>query len=173
MFAVPPNTIALSATPASAHPVLIARQLADDPGRWRALLRFHTGERFTTLVERSDSQEIWLMSWLPGQGTGMTGATGEPSTSPLLHNHGGATGAFTVVAGTLTERVIRRSGTELPAGAVHRVHTGQSRVFGPGYVHQVTNADLEPAVSIHVYRPARLPMITYRMDPAEGLRRTL
>ncbi|HEU5106979.1 MAG TPA: cysteine dioxygenase, partial [Micromonosporaceae bacterium] len=84
MFAVPPNTIALSSTPKSAHPALIAQQLAADTERWRHLLRFHTGERFTTLVEASDQQEIWLMTWLSGQGTD-------------LHNHGGATGAFTVV----------------------------------------------------------------------------
>ncbi|HET9140793.1 cysteine dioxygenase family protein [Actinophytocola sp.] len=150
MFAVPPNTIALSSTPKSAHPALIAQQLAADTERWRHLLRFHTGERFTTLVEASDQQEIWLMTWLSGQGTD-------------LHNHGGATGAFTVVEGLLTERVARGAGTERPAHTVHPVGAGQSRVFGPGYVHQVANDGPEPAVSIHVYRPARLPMINYRL----------
>jgi predicted metal-dependent enzyme (double-stranded beta helix superfamily) len=158
MFAVPPNTVALSGTPATAHPALIARELAGDPGRWRHLLRFHAGERFATLVEGTDRQEIWLLSWLPGQQTD-------------LHNHGGATGAFTVVTGTLTERVARRSGTERPRETEHRVVAGQSRVFGPGYVHQVRNAGPEPAVSIHVYRPARLPMIEYRLEPGDDLRR--
>jgi predicted metal-dependent enzyme (double-stranded beta helix superfamily) len=154
MFAVPPNTVALSTTPASAHPALIARQLAADTDRWRHLLRYHTGERFTTLVESTERQEIWLMSWLPGQGTD-------------LHNHGGATGAFTIVAGTLTERVTRTTGTE----TVHQVTAGQSRVFGPGYVHQVSNDGPDPAVTVHVYRPSRLPMITYRLDPGAALRR--
>jgi predicted metal-dependent enzyme (double-stranded beta helix superfamily) len=159
MFAVPPNTIALSSTPATAHPALIARQLAADTHRWRHLLRFHTGERFTTLVEESEHQEVWLMSWLPGQGTD-------------LHNHGGATGAFTVVEGVLTESVARDAGTQRPAHSVHRVESGQSRVFGPGYVHRVANDGPEPAVSIHVYRPARLPMINYRLR-AGGLDRVL
>jgi predicted metal-dependent enzyme (double-stranded beta helix superfamily) len=157
MFAVPPNTVALSATPASAHPALIAQDLAADPDRWLHLLSFHTGERFTTLVEQTDQQQIWLMSWLPGQGTD-------------LHNHGGATGAFTVVTGALTERVVRDSGTARPAETVHRVVAGQTRVFGPGYVHQVHNTGPDFAVSIHVYRPSRLPMINYRLDRS-GLRR--
>lgn len=152
MFAVPANTVALSGTPAAAHPALIARQLAEDTERWQHLLRFHTGERFTTLIERTEVQETWLMSWLPGQGTD-------------LHNHGGATGAFTVVTGTLSERVMR------PTDRLHQLVAGQSRVFGPGYIHEVGNAGPDPAVSIHVYRPSRLPMINYRLDPVTGLRR--
>ena len=160
MFAVPPNTVAQAATPQSAHPALIARALAADSERWRRLVRFHTGERFTTLVERTGDHEIWLMSWLCGQGTD-------------LHNHGGATGAFTVVAGILTERVARASGTEQPTVTVHEVPAGRSRVFGPGYVHRVRNAGPEPAVSIHVYRPARLPMINYRFGPGAELTREL
>ncbi|HEU5469047.1 MAG TPA: cysteine dioxygenase family protein [Actinophytocola sp.] len=151
MFAVPPNTIALATTPASAHPALIAMELAADTESWRHLLRFHTRSRFVTLVERTEAQEIWLMTWLPGQGT-------DP------HNHGGATGAFTVVAGLLTEHVARGAGTEPATETRHRVTAGQSRVFGPGYLHRVSNDHPTPAVSIHVYRPARLPMITYRLD---------
>ena len=38
----------------------------------------------------------WLLSWLPGQGTG-------------LHDHGGSAGAFAVVRGTLHERVGARA----------------------------------------------------------------
>lgn len=159
MFAVPPNTVALSAAPAAVHPALVARRLAADPTRWRHLLEFHTEERFVTLLEHADGQETWLMSWLPGQGTD-------------LHNHGGATGAFTVVTGTLTEHVARGTGTEPPRHTAHRVSAGQSRVFGPGYVHQVHNDGPDPAVTIHVYRPGRLPMINYRIDH-EDLRRAL
>jgi mannose-6-phosphate isomerase-like protein (cupin superfamily) len=160
MFAVPSNTVASSAAPRSTHPALIARALAEDTERWRHLLRFHTAGRFITLVERTPDQEIWLMSWLRGQGTD-------------LHNHGGATGAFTVVAGTLTEWVARARGTEPPTETVHDVPAGRSRVFGPGYVHRVTNTGPEPAVSIHVYRPARLPMISYRFGPGAGLSREI
>ena len=37
--------------------------------------------------------QVWLLSWLPEQGT-------------PLHDHGTSAGAFTVVRGTLTERVV-------------------------------------------------------------------
>lgn len=144
MFAVPPNTVALAATPSSAHPALIARDLAADADRWRRLLRYDPHERFTVLVERTDDQEIWLMSWLPGQSTD-------------LHDHGDATGAFTVVVGSLSERVVRDS-----VEVLHPLIAGQSRVFGPGYVHQVGNPGPDPAVSIHVYRSARTMRPVYR-----------
>ncbi|GGS51943.1 cysteine dioxygenase [Actinokineospora fastidiosa] len=135
MFAVPPNTVALGGTPAAAHPVLIARQVAADRARWAHLLRYDPDERFAALVERTLDQEVWLLSWLPGQATD-------------LHDHGWASGALTVVTGTLTERV---------GGVEHALAAGQSRVFGPGYAHQVRNDSADPAVSIHVYRGERPP----------------
>lgn len=131
MFAVPPDTIALSTIPPNSHPALIARELAEDVERWSHLVRFDSASRFSQLVDSSDIQEIWLMSWLPGQRTD-------------LHGHGDATGAFTVLLGELTERARH---------ARHRLVPGQYRVFGPGYTHQVRNDALMPAVSLHVYRP--------------------
>ena len=139
MFAVPENTIASSensvATAPTVHPALIAREYAVHRDRWARLLRYDPDERYTALVHRTPGQEIWLMSWLPGQGA-------DP------HDHGAASGAFTIVSGELTEHVLRR-------GLTHRVGVGQSRVFGPGYVHEVRNDGPDPAVSIHVYRAAR------------------
>ncbi|MGW5052112.1 cysteine dioxygenase [Actinokineospora sp. NPDC004072] len=135
MFAVPPNTVALGGTPDTAHPVLIARGIAADRTRWAHLLRYDPDERFAALVERTLDQEVWLLSWLPGQATDH-------------HDHGWASGAFTVVSGTLVERV---------AGVERALSVGQSRVFGPGYDHQVRNDSPDPAVSIHVYRGERPP----------------
>jgi predicted metal-dependent enzyme (double-stranded beta helix superfamily) len=135
MFAVPENTIA-SRTPApTVHPALIAREYARHRDRWTHLLRYDPDERYTALVDRTPGQEVWLMSWLPGQATD-------------LHDHGSASGAFTIVTGELTEYVAHR-------GRTHQVGIGQSRVFGPGYVHDVRNTGPDPAVSIHVYRAAR------------------
>lgn len=144
MFAVPANTVALPAT--TAHPALIARDVAADRARWAHLLRYDPDARFAALVERTAGQEIWLMSWLPGQRTG-------------LHDHSGSTGAFTVVSGTLTETVAR-PGTQVG----HRLVPGQIRVFGPHYVHEVHNAGEDPAVSIHVYRAERA-MTPFRYAP--------
>ncbi len=49
--------------------------------------------------------QVWLLSWLPEQGT-------------PLHDHGTSAGAFTVVRGTLTERVV--AGRAAAASRVHR-----------------------------------------------------
>ncbi|MDQ3787181.1 MAG: cysteine dioxygenase family protein [Actinomycetota bacterium] len=135
MFAVPANTIASSAVAPTVHPALIARAYAADRTKWARLLRYDPDERFAVRVEATDEQEVWLMSWLPGQETDD-------------HDHGNATGAFTIVSGTLTEHVLHR-GTTLSLSA------GQSRVFGPGYAHHVRNDGPDPAVSLHVYRAVR------------------
>jgi quercetin dioxygenase-like cupin family protein len=135
MFAVPANTVASSSVAPTVHPALIARAYADDRATWAHLLRYDPDERFAALVESTAEQEIWLMSWLPGQETDR-------------HDHGNATGAFTVVSGSLTEHVLHR-GVSLSLSA------GQSRVFGPGYAHHVRNDGPDPAVTLHVYRSVR------------------
>src|SRR2546421_3376722 len=127
MFAVPPNTIALSVTPATSHPALLALELAADPERWRHAVRYLPDGPVTRVV----GADLWLMSWLPG-----------PRTD--WHPHDGMSGAFTVVAGALTERVTRTSGVRIQ----HRVEAGQTRVFGPSYVPQLVNDGPPPAVVI-------------------------
>lgn len=135
MFAVPANTIASASVAPTVHPALIASAFAADRSRWAHHLRYDPDERFATLVDSTEDQEVWLMSWLPGQETDR-------------HDHGGATGAFTVVQGTLTEHVLSR-------GTTLALSPGQTRVFGPGYTHQVRNLGPDPAVSLHVYRSVR------------------
>ncbi|HEX3780128.1 MAG TPA: cysteine dioxygenase family protein [Pseudonocardiaceae bacterium] len=143
MFAVPPNTIALPASPAAAHPVRVATEVARDRARWAHLLRYDPQERFSALVEATEDFEIWLLSWLPGQYTD-------------THDHDGSAGAFTVINGELTERVVKPAdGDRAASEVVHTVSAGQSRAFGPRYVHQVRNDGIDPAVTIHVYRPHR------------------
>ncbi len=84
--------------------------------------------------------EVWLLSWVPGQGSG-------------LHDHGRSSGVLTVLDGALTERTER---------ATRALRAGAQRVFAPGYVHEVVNDTLEPAVSLHVYFPGltEMPMLT-------------
>ncbi|MBB3052318.1 putative metal-dependent enzyme (double-stranded beta helix superfamily) [Prauserella isguenensis] len=177
MFAVPENTIALpeSAAHVARHPVRIARDYALDRDRWRTLLRYDPDERFAALIDRIDGDEVWLLSWLPGQHTG-------------LHDHGTATGAFTVVSGKLTETVARRAvdGTAFGSAAdtavgvaergadgraatqVHTLGEGQSRVFGPGYAHDVLNEGPDPAISVHVYRAEGRTVRPVRADALIG-----
>ncbi|WP_436501532.1 cysteine dioxygenase [Actinokineospora sp. HUAS TT18] len=153
MFAVPENTIAVAGAPAASHPALVARAYAADRARWRDQLSYDPDQRYTALIDSTDGQEVWLMTWLPGQSTD-------------LHDHGAVSGAFTLVSGTLTETVAR--GGERPAEVLNALSAGQTRVFGPGYVHQVTNTGTDPAISIHVYREGRPPMGRYRLDPVTG-----
>jgi len=102
---------------------------------------------------------VWLLSWVPGQGSG-------------LHDHGGSSGVLTVLDGALTERT-ERGTRALGAGSVGVPPLERSRewgrVFAPGYVHEVTNDSLEPAVSLHVYYPGltEMPMHAARCAVAE------
>ncbi|MFJ1763449.1 cysteine dioxygenase [Amycolatopsis sp. NPDC088138] len=155
MFAVPDNTLLRPENPALRHPVRVALEVAADRDQWRHLLRYDPDERFATLVSKDEQQEVWLMSWLPGQRTD-------------LHDHAFASGAFTVVGGHLTEAVARRAPDGRAITELHSLVAGQSRVFGPGYVHEVRNEGPDPAVSIHVYRDAARAMRPYHLDPLSG-----
>lgn len=149
MFAVPENTVVLAAEAGLRHPVRVALEFAARRERWRDLLRYDPDERFSTRIAVAAGEEVWLMGWLPGQQTD-------------LHDHARSTGAFTVVSGGLVETVARGTATQLNV-----LSAGQSRVFGPGYVHQVRNDGPDPAISIHVYRSGRA-MRPYHFDPVSG-----
>ncbi|MEU1606315.1 cysteine dioxygenase [Micromonospora matsumotoense] len=116
-----------------------------DPTTWAVPLRFDRAERWYARLASADDHEVWALSWLPGQGTD-------------LHDHGGSSGAFLVVAGELTEQTV--SGGRLRP---HRLAAGAGRRFGPRHVHVVTNRGDQPAVSVHVYRPALRHMTQYRL----------
>jgi hypothetical protein len=116
-----------------------------DPVRWPVPLGFDRAERWYARLAVATDHEVWGLSWLPGQATD-------------LHDHGGCAGAFLVVAGTLTEETV--SGGRLRP---HRLVAGAGRRFGPRHVHLVGNRSAEPAVSVHVYRPALRRMTRYRL----------
>lgn len=155
MFAVPDNTLLRPENPALRHPVRVAVEVAADRERWASLLRYDPGERFSVLVEATAGQEIWLLSWLPGQHTD-------------LHDHAIASGAFTVASGGLTETVTRNSADGRAVTEVHALKAGQSRVFGPGYVHEVRNDGPDQAVSVHVYRDGPRALRPFHLDPLGG-----
>ncbi|MGC5364637.1 cysteine dioxygenase [Streptomyces sp. DT24] len=138
--------------PAREHPSTVAefaglaRAVAADRARWAPLVRYDTAGRWYHRLRTGPGYEVWLLSWVPGQGSGS-------------HDHGRSSGVLTVLQGELTERTER--GTRL-------LRTGGQRVFAPGYVHEVVNDSLEPAVSLHVYHPGltEMPMHTARCAPA-------
>ncbi|MER7203423.1 cysteine dioxygenase [Streptomyces sp. CB01635] len=128
--------------PAREHPATVAefaglaRTIAADPGRWEHLVEYDATSRWYHRLQTGPGYEVWLLSWVPGQGSG-------------LHDHGRSSGILTVLQGELTERSERGTRTLAP---------GAQRVFAPGYVHEVVNDALEPAVSLHVYYPGLTEM---------------
>jgi hypothetical protein len=136
----------LARTDVAPHPSTVAdytrlvRELAADTARWAPLVRYDALTRWYARLETGPGYEVWLLSWLPGQSSG-------------LHDHGGSSGVLTVVQGELLER-----SRGLGEDRTRALRPGGRRVFAPGYVHEVVNASLEPAVSIHLYTPGLTEM---------------
>jgi hypothetical protein len=107
---------------------------------------FDADARWHQRIYRDRRMDVWLLSWLPTQGT-------------ELHDHGGSGGAFTVLSGVLTEATVARGRLhDRPRGA------GESVGFGPRYVHDVRNVSDAPAVSVHAYSPPLTSMSYYDLD---------
>ncbi|MFE2878700.1 cysteine dioxygenase [Streptomyces roseus] len=141
--------------PAREHPATVAefaglaRSIAANRAEWEHLVRYDATTRWyhrlRTVPQATDSAqaggapvgyEVWLLSWVPGQGSGR-------------HDHGASSGVLTVLDGELTEHG--------PRGAL-TLGAGAQRVFAPGYTHEVVNDTLEGAVSLHVYFPGLTEM---------------
>jgi hypothetical protein len=129
----------------------IAQRYAATPEHWPVAPRFDTAERWYHRLAVTDDYEVWLLTWLPGQGT-------------EIHDHGGSAGAFHVFRGTLTEDTFAdRAGV---ARVVSReLGDGAGRRFGEHHVHRMTNRSTQPAISVHVYGPALTTMTKYRSGP--------
>jgi predicted metal-dependent enzyme (double-stranded beta helix superfamily) len=164
-LALPSPALTTDPTTRRTGAAALAAALALHEDRWSALVEYRAASRWTHLLDPDRAAglldpalhadlaqtQVWLLSWLPGQGTD-------------LHDHGGSAGAFAVVRGTLDEEVgALRDARQLSAGRV--------RPFGAHHVHRVTNRGGEPAVSVHVYTPRLTVMNTYRVD-RRGLIRT-
>ena len=137
-------------TPSRLH--RLARQLAARTDLWQPHVRFAHESRWSVRVAVTADYEAWLLTWLPGQSTG-------------LHDHGGSAGAFAVLAGVVEESTLAPAASRGPAALVHRtLSAGRVRSFGTDYVHDVTNTGSAPAVSLHVYAPALETMSRYVLD---------
>ncbi len=129
-------------------------RIATTPGEWMSRVRLSAEGRWYERIHVDETHEVWLISWLPGQATG-------------LHDHGGSAGAFSVVWGTLEEH---------QAGTAPRVHSvtaaeitaGRVRSFGPEFIHDVRNTSDAVAVSVHAYSPPLAEMTRYDLTQ-EGL----
>ncbi len=127
----------------------LVRQVAS-ADQWLERVMFSADERWFGRLELTEDYEIWLLSWLPGQRTG-------------LHDHGEAAGAFAVVQGELQETLAQAGSCQLR----HRpARQGTVRSFGEQHLHDMANVSAAPAVSVHAYSPPLTAMRRYEMTPS-------
>ena len=135
----------VSAPARANHLVVLAREWAAHPEAWPHAPRFNPGRRWYRQLHSAHDHEVWLLTWLPGQGTD-------------LHDHGPSAGAFIVVSGQLVEQ-------SFEDGRLHerRLAASKGREFSREHIHRIVNPGDGPAVSVHVYGPALSTMTRYQM----------
>jgi hypothetical protein len=132
----------------------VAQGIVGRPRLWQPLTHTDTERRRYELVYEDERMDAWVLSWMPGQGTG-------------FHDHYISGVGLCVAAGSVVE-------DQLVYGQEHlarRLQRGDTRIGGPGYIHRVAHHDGEPAVTVHVYSP-RLDWVgQYRLDDDGIVRR--
>ncbi len=126
----------------------LAREMAGQATRWADRQEGPLAERTYELLELTNDVEVWVIHW--------------PTGGHLqLHDHGGSSGAFWVVDGSLEERYAAED-----RSLRHRqITTANGAAFGPRYVHDVRNGGHRPATSVHAYSPPMPAMTFYRTTP--------
>ena len=103
-------------------------------------------ERQYYRVLATPAYEAWVICW--------------PSGGSLdLHDHGGSSGAFSIVSGELDEAAIEDCAT-----IVRRHGPGSTTGFGASHIHAVANRGAAMATSVHVYSPPLGSMAYYEAD---------
>src|SRR5262245_53485432 len=105
-----------------------ARALAERPEIWEPLVHADPERRRYELVYEDDRMDAWILSWMPGQGTG-------------FHDHYISGVGICVARGCVREDLMVY-GT---APQTRDLLPGDSRQGGPGYIHRVTHGDGMPA----------------------------
>lgn len=120
----------------------IVEQFASARG-WMGKVRLCEEKRWYERLYHGPDHDVWVLSWLPGQSTG-------------FHDHGESAGAFIAVSGVLEEH--------RPGEHARVISPGTTRAFDADYAHDVRNASLAPAISIHAYSPPLSEMNEYDLD---------
>jgi predicted metal-dependent enzyme (double-stranded beta helix superfamily) len=133
----------------------IAQAIAQDPDRWRPLVRAADGERVSEQLLLTEDVEVWLICWEPGHDTG-------------FHDHDRSGGAVAVAQGAVREERLVVGGP--PSSRV--VGEGGTFTFEATDIHRVAYEDGEPAVTVHVYSPPLHAMGAYEVTGEGRLLRT-
>lgn len=125
----------------------LVRQITEDKSLWEPLIVVDEERRRYRLLFEDDRIDVWVLSWMPGQGTG-------------FHDHDQSGVALICAQGSVIERQML-----LPSGATRIEMTpGVSRQGGAGYIHSVAYASGSPAISIHAYSPPLVLVGQYKVD---------
>jgi predicted metal-dependent enzyme (double-stranded beta helix superfamily) len=114
----------------------IAHEIATRADMWEPLVHSDADHRRYELVYEDDRMDAWILSWMPGQGTG-------------FHDHYISGVGLCVASGCVREDLMVYGGKHQS----RRLRAGDRRQGGPGYIHRVSHDDGEPAVTVHVYSP--------------------
>jgi len=121
-------------------------RLADRPDLWRDDVVHLDEARWYTRLHVEADIEVWLLTWAQ-------------DTFTEMHDHGGSVGAYRVVEGRLTED--RAAGSRIRR---RQFTAGQVMAFGASHVHDVTNLEPSPAISLHAYSPPLQTMTYYAVE---------
>ena len=114
----------------------VARALVAQPDLWEPLVHADAHHRRYELVYEDDRMDAWVLSWMPGQGTG-------------FHDHYISGVGLGVARGGVREDQMVYGGEP----RIRHLRAGDTRRGGPGYIHRVNHDEGEPAVTVHVYSP--------------------
>ena len=107
-------------------------------------------------IARTESYEVLVMTWLPGQGSG-------------AHDHAGSVSAYKILRGTAHETRYTLATDSLvdPSGTCE-LHQGEIGLDAGEVIHAVRNEDSskELLVSIHVYSPPIPELRRFTVRPA-------
>ena len=136
----------------------LAIEIGETEVLWKALERHDPNERYYHQLYRDPNIDVWLICWLPGQGTG-------------YHDHDRSDGAVFVCSGSLYEDFFCRDPDGWIREKTNLHETGGHFEFEAADIHGVRHAGDDPATSIHVYSPALWRMGHYEPDSRGAMRR--
>lgn len=125
----------------------LVREIVATPDLWEPLVVVDPSRRRYRLLYEDDRIDVWVLSWMEGQGTG-------------FHDHDLSGVALIGARGLVVEKQML-----LPEGATRiEMGPGDCREGGPGYIHSVGWGAGEPAVSVHAYSPPLIRVGQYVVD---------
>lgn len=132
----------------------LALDIAADPSLWEPLVVVDEHRRRYRLLYEDDRIDVWVLSWMHGQGTG-------------FHDHDLSCVGLACADGHVVEKQML-----LPTGASEvDMVPGVSRRGPVGYIHSVAHGSGTPAVTIHAYSPPLVRVGQYKVDESGVLYR--